>query len=223
MEVFLGGSRNLEALPSVCRTPVQQLRPGYVVLAWNADLPVSVDHKLGATVLEGWMREEGNGKKEGKENISKCQQLALHISGSCWGKGGMKETERCQLAIYGSCLSSVLGFSMTWDGNKHLHLPCPSGRTEPLRASLSRPQRVPFRGQFYFGLINKDENRCPWLLCCLENTQQVQRPDGTAEPPLSLGRGSNGKSRNSSKVPDLHCTHESCPVCVCVCERLNLT
>lgn len=114
MEVFLGGSRNLEALPSVCRTPVQQLRPGYVVLAWNADLPVSVDHKLGATVLEGWMREEGNGKKEGKENISKCQQLALHISGSCWGKGGMKETERCQLAIYGSCLSSVLGFSMTW-------------------------------------------------------------------------------------------------------------
>lgn len=59
MEVFPGGSWHLEALPGVCRAAVQQLRPGYIVLAWNADLPVTVDHKLGATVLEGWMREEG--------------------------------------------------------------------------------------------------------------------------------------------------------------------
>lgn len=55
MEVFLGGSWHLEALPAVCRAAVQQLRPGHVVLAGNADLPVTVDHELGATVLQGWV------------------------------------------------------------------------------------------------------------------------------------------------------------------------
>lgn len=56
MEVFPGGSRNLKALPGVGRAAVQQLRPSYVVLARDADLPVAVDHKLGAAVLEGWKR-----------------------------------------------------------------------------------------------------------------------------------------------------------------------
>lgn len=58
MEVFPGGSGNLEALPGVRRAPVHQLRPGYVVLSWDADLPVTIDHKLGATVLESLMRED---------------------------------------------------------------------------------------------------------------------------------------------------------------------
>ncbi len=156
MEVFLGGSWYLKALPGVCRAPVQQLCPSYIILAWNADLPVTVDHKLGATVLEGWMRKEGKvwcySMLTSESNISKCQQLALHISGSCWSKGKLSETEICQLAIYGSCLSSVLGqkFSMTWNGNKYLHLPCPSGQIKPLRVSLSRPQCVPFRRPVLF-------------------------------------------------------------------------
>lgn len=53
MQVFPGGSGNLEALPGVGRAAVQQLRPGDVVLAWDADLPVAIDHKLGAAILEG--------------------------------------------------------------------------------------------------------------------------------------------------------------------------
>lgn len=62
MQVFPGGSGNLEALPGVGRAAVQQLRPGDVVLAWDADLPVAIDHKLGAAILEGWKREmEGSG------------------------------------------------------------------------------------------------------------------------------------------------------------------
>lgn len=64
MEVFPGGSRNLKALPGVGRAAVQQLRPGHVVLAWDADLPVAVNHKLGAAVLEGWKRM-GDGGVEG--------------------------------------------------------------------------------------------------------------------------------------------------------------
>lgn len=64
MKVFPGGSRNLKALPGVGRAAVQQLRPGYVVLARDADLPVAVDHKLGAAVLEGWKRM-GDGGVEG--------------------------------------------------------------------------------------------------------------------------------------------------------------
>lgn len=79
----------------------------------------------------GWGKEV-MGKKEGidKLNIShdKCQQLVLHISGSCWGEGRLSEAEMCQLAIYGSSLSSVQaqGFSMTCNGNKYLHPACPS-------------------------------------------------------------------------------------------------
>lgn len=62
MEVFLGGSQHLEALPGVCRTPVQQLGSGYIVLTRNANLPVTIDDKLRATVLERWVREDGYGK-----------------------------------------------------------------------------------------------------------------------------------------------------------------
>lgn len=61
MEVFPGGSRYLKALPGVRRAPVHQLRPSYGVLSWDADLPVTIDHKLGATVLEGLMREDDEG------------------------------------------------------------------------------------------------------------------------------------------------------------------
>lgn len=69
MEVLLSGSWYLEALPGVCRAPVQQLRPGYIVLAWNADLPVTIDHKLGATILQSWMRVKGDGKTGLKEKL----------------------------------------------------------------------------------------------------------------------------------------------------------
>lgn len=58
MQVFPGGSRNLEALPGVGRAPVQQLGPSDVVLARDADLPVAIDHKLGAAILQGWKREK---------------------------------------------------------------------------------------------------------------------------------------------------------------------
>lgn len=58
MEVFLGGSWHLKALPGVSRTPVQQLGSSNVVLTRNTYLPVTIDYKLGATVLEGWAREE---------------------------------------------------------------------------------------------------------------------------------------------------------------------
>lgn len=56
MKILPGGARHLEALPGVRRAAVQQFCPGYVVLAWNADLPVAVDHKLRAAILEGWRR-----------------------------------------------------------------------------------------------------------------------------------------------------------------------
>lgn len=125
--------------------------------------------------------------------MTKYQQLALHISGSCWGEGSLSEPEICQLAIYGSCLSSVQreGFSMTWNGNKYLHLLCPSGQIKSLWVSLLKPQWVSFWGLFYFDPINMDENRCPWLFCCLENKHQVQRPDGRVDSwdsPVSGGR-----------------------------------
>lgn len=91
-------------------------------------------------------------------------------------------------------------------------------------------------GLFYFGLINKDENKCPWLSCCLKNTPQVQRPDGSAEPIVSLGRGSNSKSRvliwsawftlqlwsqwhkteSSAESWNWYTQQTRCPVCVCV-------
>lgn len=71
MEIFPGGSRNLEALPGVGRAAVQQLRPGYVVLARDADLPVAVDHKLGAAVLEGW-KKMGDGGVEGVTTSFYC-------------------------------------------------------------------------------------------------------------------------------------------------------
>lgn len=67
MEVFLGGSQHLEALPGVCRAPVLQLGPGDVVLTRNANFPVAIDDKLRATVLERWVREEGYGKS-GRES-----------------------------------------------------------------------------------------------------------------------------------------------------------
>lgn len=57
VQVFPGGSRNLKALPGVGRAAVQQLCPGDVVLPWDADLPVAIDHKLGAAILQGWKRE----------------------------------------------------------------------------------------------------------------------------------------------------------------------
>lgn len=53
VQIFPGGSGNLEALPSVSGAAVQQLRPGDVVLAWDADFPVAIDHKLGAAILKG--------------------------------------------------------------------------------------------------------------------------------------------------------------------------
>lgn len=71
MEVLPGGAWHLKTLPGVCRAAVQQLRPGDVVLARNADLPVTIDHELGAAILEGWMREEGG--NDGKSLVSADQ------------------------------------------------------------------------------------------------------------------------------------------------------
>lgn len=65
VQVFPGGSRNLKALPGVGRAAVQQLRPGDVVLPWDADLPVAINHKLGAAILQGWKSgEESSGGLE---------------------------------------------------------------------------------------------------------------------------------------------------------------
>lgn len=58
MKVFLGGSWHLKAFPGVCWAPINQLSPCYTVLAWNADLPVSINQKLGASILQGYAREE---------------------------------------------------------------------------------------------------------------------------------------------------------------------
>lgn len=51
VQVFPGGPRNLKALPGVGRAAVEQLRPSDGVLPWDADLPVAIDHKLGAAIL----------------------------------------------------------------------------------------------------------------------------------------------------------------------------
>ena len=52
VQVLMGGSRHLEALPGVRRAPVQELGAGDTVLPRDADLPVPVDHKLGVAILE---------------------------------------------------------------------------------------------------------------------------------------------------------------------------
>lgn len=63
MKILSGGSRHLKALPGVRRAAVQQFCPSYIVLSWNADLPITIDDKLGATILEGW-RRGGRGYSE---------------------------------------------------------------------------------------------------------------------------------------------------------------
>ncbi len=149
------------------------------------------------------------------------------IGGSCRGKVWLSGTKVRQLAIYGSCLSSVRreGFSMTWNGNMYLHLSRPSGRINLYERPLQKPQCVPLHCLFYFGLISEDENRCPWLLCCLKNAQQVHRPDGAAEPLRSLGRKHTSKS--SGDVKWVFCRElkliETKVQVSRVCDRLNLT
>lgn len=53
VQVFLGWSHDLKALPGICRASVQQFGPSHTVFSRNADLPVSIDDKLGASVLQG--------------------------------------------------------------------------------------------------------------------------------------------------------------------------
>lgn len=79
MKILSGGSRHLEALPGVRRAAVQQFCPGYVVLAWNADLPVTVDHKLRAAILEGWRRG-------GRSARSMSETMKIYVSRGVGGK-----------------------------------------------------------------------------------------------------------------------------------------
>lgn len=69
MKILSGGPRHLKALKGVRRAAVQQFCPSYIVLSWNADLPVTIDHKLGATILEGW-RRGGRGYSERSMAVS---------------------------------------------------------------------------------------------------------------------------------------------------------
>lgn len=94
MQVFPGGSGNLEALPGVGRAAVQQLRPGDVVLAWDADLPVAIDHKLGAAILEGWKREmESSGGLVLHRNMHHQAQLVHPLSSGCKQQRGFKNVK----------------------------------------------------------------------------------------------------------------------------------
>lgn len=181
MEVFPGGSWYLEALPGVCGAPVQQLRPGHVVLAWNADLPVAVDHKLGATVLEGCTREEGNGGKDGKVWCFSVLMSESNISKPSIYVGDVELKAGCQKQKYASWLymaAALLGARRgIFHDMKWKQVPSPASLQWSDKAFTSAPFKTAvcaISGLFYFGLINTDENTCPWLLCCLENTSRDQ-------------------------------------------------
>lgn len=121
MKVLPGGSRHLEALPGVCRAAVQQFCPGYAVLAWNADLPVAVDHKLGATVLKGWRRGGGGYSASSSVNVA-----AARAAGPPEVKGCCQEEE----------YASRLGLATARKGNRSFTWRGPTLGKSSLRAAL---------------------------------------------------------------------------------------
>ena len=133
MKVFLGRSWHLKALPGVCRASVQQLGPSYGVLTWNTNLPVTIDNKLGATILEGWTRVEGDGRKERRKS-------SLLFTVDKWVKGFSNDQIPTVMSLYqwvkaegmsamcGSCLPSGLRGIFHDDGIEYLHLLRPCGQ-----------------------------------------------------------------------------------------------
>lgn len=144
MEVFLGGTRHLEALPGVSRAPVQQFGSGHIILARNADFPVTIDHKLGASILQGCV------KKEEKCDVT-VKRLSPRVSGSS------RTVASC---LYMAAASPRRRDFFSHDRRKHVPSPAPPQRSD--KAFYKQP--VCSVSGSYFGLINKHENRCPWLL-----------------------------------------------------------
>ncbi len=52
MQVLLSRSWNFKTLPGISRAPVQKFGSCHIVLPRNIDLPVPIDHKLRAPILE---------------------------------------------------------------------------------------------------------------------------------------------------------------------------
>lgn len=159
MEVFPGGSRHLEAFPGVRRAPVQQLGPGYAVLSRDADLPVPIDHELGASVLEGWRRGGGDERERlvSEAKVFKKDKTIWRVE---------LETGWQELNIASNWQLSLLSTTrrifhdMNWK-----QLPSPARPQWPDKAFYDPPFKTAVGAslaRFYFGLINRDGNRCPW-------------------------------------------------------------
>lgn len=54
VQVLLCWPGHLKAFPCISRAAVQQFGPSHVILSWNTDLPVPINHELGMSILKSW-------------------------------------------------------------------------------------------------------------------------------------------------------------------------
>lgn len=59
VQVLLCWPRHLKTFPCISRPAVQQFGPSHIILPWNTYLPVPINHKLGTSILKGWVIIEG--------------------------------------------------------------------------------------------------------------------------------------------------------------------